>query len=209
MKAHIQKGFTLVELLVVISIISILASVVLVSLNAAKGKGRDGMRIAQIHQVEQALAIYNSKHGQYPSNHPNSFPNNGYVFLDESVAENWAAMMQDLTSDGVIQATFSKVDRGHSEGIALISTANASVSYYYYPCSIQDPLYKAGVDYKYSFGYVASADRKSYVIRVYLENTNNQLFDSSITGSFMNNMRSTGSTACDKAFNYYCTKSVL
>ncbi|MEK7078243.1 MAG: type II secretion system protein [Patescibacteria group bacterium] len=62
-----SSGFTLVELLVVIAIIGILASVVLVSLNSARGKARDARRIADLHQVTLALENYNDTNRNYPA----------------------------------------------------------------------------------------------------------------------------------------------
>ena len=61
-----RAGFTLVELLVVIAIIGILASVVLVSLNSARGKARDARRISDLHQLSLALENYYDSNGQYP-----------------------------------------------------------------------------------------------------------------------------------------------
>lgn len=62
-----NKGFTLIELLVVIAIIGVLSSVVLVSLNGARIKGRDARRIADLREMRKALELYYNVNGFYPS----------------------------------------------------------------------------------------------------------------------------------------------
>lgn len=64
MKTH--RGFTLIELLVVIAVIGILASVVMASLNSARGKARDVTRLQAMTEMQKALALYYSQNGNYP-----------------------------------------------------------------------------------------------------------------------------------------------
>ena len=60
-------GFTLIELLVVIAIIGILSSIVLTNLNSSRQKARDVKRIADIKQLQLALALYfDANNGKYP-----------------------------------------------------------------------------------------------------------------------------------------------
>ena len=67
MKIHqVKKGFTLVEMLVVISIISTLSSVVLSSVNSARSRARDAQRISDLGEMKKALALYYDEYGYYP-----------------------------------------------------------------------------------------------------------------------------------------------
>jgi len=53
-----QKGFTLVELLVTISIIGLLSTLSVVSLNNARGKARDARRMYDLSTVRTAIELY-------------------------------------------------------------------------------------------------------------------------------------------------------
>lgn len=67
-------GFTLVEILAVIAIIGILATIVMVSLNMARSKARDSRRISDVLQLQLALQMYYDSAGVYPEALPSLAP---------------------------------------------------------------------------------------------------------------------------------------
>lgn len=62
-----KKGFTLVELLVVVAIIGILLSIVIVNVTSSRQKARDARRKADLRSIQTALELYANSHGDtYP-----------------------------------------------------------------------------------------------------------------------------------------------
>ncbi len=62
-----QKGFTLVELLIVIIIIGILATLVIVTFSGVQAKARDSKRQTDIGAVDSHIEAFYAEHGWYPT----------------------------------------------------------------------------------------------------------------------------------------------
>lgn len=68
LKFKINEGFTLIEMLVVISLIGILAALALVSFGASQKQARDTTRKSDLRQYQTALEMYgNLTSGLFPS----------------------------------------------------------------------------------------------------------------------------------------------
>ena len=63
----LRAGFTLVEILVVIAIISLLAGVVLLNIAPQIGMGSQAAAKAQIQVLSSAATTYRMAHGRYPT----------------------------------------------------------------------------------------------------------------------------------------------
>ena len=62
------RGFTLVELMLVIAIIAILTSIITISLGISRQKSRDSKRIADVGLIKLALSSYYNDNLFYPKN---------------------------------------------------------------------------------------------------------------------------------------------
>ena len=70
-----KRGFTLMEILIVIGILGILLTVGLASYQASQRAARDGRRKVDLEIISQALEIYKSDNGPYPATLSTLTPN--------------------------------------------------------------------------------------------------------------------------------------
>lgn len=67
MNIRSRKGFTLTEILVVVSIIGILTAVIIGGVTSTRSKARDTRRVADMKQISEAIENYFSSCYSYPS----------------------------------------------------------------------------------------------------------------------------------------------
>ncbi len=65
-KIKSKQGFTLIEILIVIAIIGILASVAIIGLGGSRVKARDSKKISELAQIRNGLELYFTTCGHYP-----------------------------------------------------------------------------------------------------------------------------------------------
>lgn len=98
-----KKGFTLVELLVVISIIGILTAIMTVSISQARANARDKARAADVANIQQAVTLYAQESRAYPD-YPNGLIIGTGGAIDADLAPYFSEVPADpLSGDGLHQ----------------------------------------------------------------------------------------------------------
>jgi len=86
-ETHRRRGFTLLELLIVIAIIAVLATLLIGALSAARKRSQIAVARSQINAIKAALSMYESDQGRYPRLAPRaSAPGNDDPFQDDAPA---------------------------------------------------------------------------------------------------------------------------
>jgi len=157
-----SRGFTLIELMVVISIIALLSSIVLASLKTARDKAQQKAFRQQMNQFIIALELYKADYGQYP--HENQGATIDKAFFYNRKMDNSTAMYNAHTG-----ATFhTEIKNYISKTPEMINpvAGSGTLSYQYYTNSGSA---QPGNSLKKCFNDI---NIPSYVIIVYIDATN-------------------------------------
>lgn len=97
-----QKGFTIVELLVVIVVIAILAAITLVVFNGTQSRARDSRRMSDLELLAKSTGLYAADNGDYVSVNCGS-SGNGWLPTDYDGAGPAISINDCLINGGYIQ----------------------------------------------------------------------------------------------------------
>lgn len=124
-----SKGFTLIEMLVVVAVIGLLISLAVVQLRTIRAKSRDTRRVVDILTISKALSLYYNNHQVYP------------LYPDGLVVDGADSLSQDLINDEAINQVPADPTSLDSGGPAECDYEFRSGLHYYYKSDTDGKTY--------------------------------------------------------------------
>lgn len=194
MQENRSRGFTIVELLIVIVIIGILAALVIVAYNGVQQRAVNASRVASAKEVQKLLNAYVAQEGKYPGS--NACIGVGYTDWDGDGSLDCYHSNNIYHPQAAVDTQLRKV-----ASIPKVETSDAKATSGGYTFR----------GYLYAYGGTVDGQPGRYVVYYYLNGTNQncgvsgQL--SSVSGGFAangatsNNPNFYGTTRCVVAVN--------
>ena len=94
-RSRLLRGFTIVELVIVISVMAVLATISIMAYTGIQERARDGKRVSDMGALQKALEVYKSQNGD-------QFPAIQYGGWNESSIAPINAFLKPLRDTGVL-----------------------------------------------------------------------------------------------------------
>ena len=119
------RAFSLIELLVVIGVISVLASLIFPIAGVVKKNEKIGAAKAEMGEIQTAIEAYKAKLGSYPPDNPGNPVINQLYYELQGMIRTKSGFR---TLDGSITLTLAQVTSGYSPQVSGFMNSSASVS---------------------------------------------------------------------------------
>jgi len=144
----LKKGFTLVELLIVIAILAVLAAAVVIVLNPAEllAQARDSQRINDLNTLRTALSIYVSQSTSIDlgacadGGRCTADPGIGNGPFDTTTCDERGIIDNTVAGSGWVDVDFSSIPGGSPIPFLPVDPSNNATYFYAYMCS-ESPNY--------------------------------------------------------------------
>ncbi|MFZ1257866.1 MAG: prepilin-type N-terminal cleavage/methylation domain-containing protein [Candidatus Saccharimonas sp.] len=157
---QVRRGFTIIELVVVIVVIGILAVLVVVAYNGAQGRARDTQRRQDISNIAKAMELYYNDNGTYPVTGGSTTMGANWSASNDS---SWATFESILKTAGAIDKLPVDPQNYPSTGAGGTSVAHST-------------LYFSYTIYVNKSTHCGSAIGQMYVILYRLESTDQETY---------------------------------
>lgn len=133
-KTQVERGFTLLELLVVVAIIAILAAVVIANLNSARAKAYDSRVRTDLDAASKAIQVYTASVDDFDDVNTQSSPDAGLATLNVLVptylgklpthpvsGKTYTYISADANTDGVLDyVLYGPLSTGSDSGKCFV-----------------------------------------------------------------------------------------
>lgn len=131
-----SRGFTIVELLIVVVVIAILAAITIVAYNGIQGRARDSQRVSDLKTIVKALEVYKATNGSYPNATPTANASGWEVSTTGTAATTFIAAL--VSPNGISKVPVDPVNTGDPANLNPSRGSNLNEYFYF--------LYGAGTN---------------------------------------------------------------
>lgn len=124
-----SRGFTIVELLIVIVVIAILAAITIVAFNGVQARARDSQRQADVKAITKALELYYIDNGKFPNGSGSTTINNSWSTTADASWANLATSLRPYLAS-------LPTDPFSTTGSNVTSSSSAGTNYAYFSNSL-------------------------------------------------------------------------